>query len=124
MYTWLPLQVPEPSDSLTVPTVLLPSPQLIEQVCVSGVPESLNGAEKESGSPGAPVAGPVTGPTDGATLVMSIVAVSSLESPQSSVTRSRTVTELGPSNPAAENVGFIPRSSPRLAAGPVSPKRP
>jgi hypothetical protein len=44
LYEWLPVQVPAPLVSLTVPVELEPSPHVIVQVWVSSVPASPNEA--------------------------------------------------------------------------------
>ena len=69
--------MPAPFVSLTVPGVVVPSPQLMEHVWVSFVPASAKFAEAVTAAPGVNVepAGPVTS-TDGLAFATVTVAVS------------------------------------------------
>ena len=64
MYVWLAVHVPLPFDSMTVPVDAgLPSPHVIEQVCESFVPASVNEAESDTGEL------PYDEPADGAVML-------------------------------------------------------
>ena len=101
----VPLAVPDPDASVTVPVLVVPSPQSHATVCVSAAAASLKGTDRVVALDAATgAAGPVMAPSTGTALVMSIVTTVEEQPPLPSQAFSPTAPWAGPSRPAAEKV--------------------